>query len=102
MITQKAISVRMDCDTLEQLDQEAFVSGVKRNRLINCAARDYVRASDLEKGWRFFRQSGKSLGEFLSMMRGKYPHCIYNILNEIATEYEREVFAKQLRKEGQR
>lgn len=92
----------MDCDTLEQLDQEAFVSGVKRNRLINCAARDYVRASDLEKGWRFFRQSGKSLGEFLSMMRGKYPNCIYNILNEIATEYEEELLIYEEWKEVRR
>ena len=47
--TTQAISVKMDHHTLKALDQEARVSGVKRNRLINLACDYYIKHLDLER-----------------------------------------------------
>lgn len=48
-ITTQAISVKLDHHTLAALDQEAQVSGVKRNRLINLACDYYIRYLDAER-----------------------------------------------------
>lgn len=39
MITQKAISVKMDAETLTELDLECYVSAKKRNRATTEVAR---------------------------------------------------------------
>ena len=48
-VTTQAISVKMDHHTLVALDQEAHVSGVKRNRLINQACDFYIKHLDEER-----------------------------------------------------
>ena len=46
MITQKAISVKMDAVTLEELDRECYFHGKKRNRVINDAVEHYMKHLD--------------------------------------------------------
>lgn len=48
-VTTQAISVKMDHHTLLALDKEAYVSGVKRNRLINQACDFYIKHLDEER-----------------------------------------------------
>lgn len=52
MITQKAISVKLDVDTLLQLDKECDLGYMKRNRIINEAVRMYLDAKDTNRRWR--------------------------------------------------
>lgn len=47
MVTQKPISVRIDLDVLQQLDEEQRVSGKARNFMINRACKDYLRLIDI-------------------------------------------------------
>lgn len=57
MVTQKAISVRVDKKLLQELDLEASVDNTPRNRLINEAIRMYmdyldtVRAFNVEENF---------------------------------------------------
>ena len=46
MVNQKPISAKLDYEVLHILDQECFVSGMTRNRLINEAIRAYVVIQD--------------------------------------------------------
>lgn len=57
-ITTQAISVKLDHHTIQALDMEANVSGVKRNRLINLACDFYIKHLDDERKERAFA-SGK-------------------------------------------
>lgn len=47
MITQQAISARIDYDVLKALDQEAFVSCHKRNRIIHDSLIMYIQWADM-------------------------------------------------------
>lgn len=47
MITQQAISARLDYDVLKALDKEAFVSSHKRNRIIHDALVMYIQWVDM-------------------------------------------------------
>lgn len=49
MITQKAISAKIEYGVLEELDRESFTSGKKKNRIINDAIRMYVDMQHLER-----------------------------------------------------
>lgn len=49
MITQKPISVRINTDLLERLDQECFVDAKKRNWVINNAIATYLYLADLRR-----------------------------------------------------
>lgn len=49
MITQKAISVKIDYSILQDLDQEASKSGINRNKLINRAIWFYIRNKDARR-----------------------------------------------------
>lgn len=46
MVRQKAISVRIYKDLLEELDLEASISGLRRNTLINIAVNRYLEYLD--------------------------------------------------------
>lgn len=52
MVHQKAISVKLDVDTLLQLDRECDRVGMKRNRIINEAVRMYIDALETKRRWR--------------------------------------------------
>lgn len=49
MITQKAISAKLEHEVLEELERESFTSGKKKNRIINDAIRMYVDMQDLKR-----------------------------------------------------
>ena len=49
MITQKAISAKIEHGVLEELERESFTSGKKKNRIINDAIRLYVDMQDLKR-----------------------------------------------------
>lgn len=49
MITQKAISVKIDYSILQDLDQEVSTSGINRNKLINRAIWFYIRNKDAQR-----------------------------------------------------
>lgn len=50
-VNQKAISVKLDVDTLLQLDKECDLGHMKRNRIINEAVRMYLDAKDTKRRW---------------------------------------------------
>ena len=47
MVTQKMISVRIDLRVLQMLEQEAGVTGIPKNMLINRAIKNYVQIVDI-------------------------------------------------------
>lgn len=49
MITQKAISVKIDYGVLDELEQEVSASGINRNKLINRAIWYYMRSKDARR-----------------------------------------------------
>lgn len=49
MVNQKAISARLDYDVLQIVDQEAYQSGIPRNRIINDAIKLYVAVADARR-----------------------------------------------------
>lgn len=49
MITQKAISAKIEYGVFEELERESFTSGKKKNRIINDAIRMYVDMQDLKR-----------------------------------------------------
>lgn len=49
MITQKAISAKIEHGVLEELERESFASGKKKNRIINDAIMMYVEFQDLRR-----------------------------------------------------
>lgn len=51
MITQKAISVKLDMDVADMLDQETATGSLKRNRLINEAIKTYIGILDHRRKW---------------------------------------------------
>lgn len=51
MINQKAISLKLDVQTLEDLDKEVSCGYMKRNRIINEAIRMYLDAKDTKRRW---------------------------------------------------
>lgn len=48
-VNQKPISVRLDYDVLLMADQEAYMSGIPRNRIINDALKLYVAVADARR-----------------------------------------------------
>lgn len=58
MVTQKAISARIDNDLLEELDIESSIGGIPKNRIINEALRFYF---DLLDTRRRFLMSGDTV-----------------------------------------
>lgn len=48
-VNQKPISVRLDYDVLHTVDQEAYMTGTPRNRIINDAIKLYVAVADARR-----------------------------------------------------
>lgn len=67
MVTQKAISLKINTDLLEDLDKEARLGWTKRNGHINRAIRLYLEVQDLRRSVRATPQVRDSLiQQFLS------------------------------------
>ena len=56
MVNQKPISARLDYDVLRIVDQEAFITGIPRNRLINDALKFYAAALDANRRFRMYNK----------------------------------------------
>lgn len=48
-VNQQPISARLDYDVLHAVDQEAYMSGIPRNRIINDAIKLYVAVADARR-----------------------------------------------------
>lgn len=64
MVNQKAISVKLDVDTLLQLDRECDLGYMKRNRIINEAVRMYLDAKDTKRRWRLAQSIEEKAAEY--------------------------------------
>ena len=60
MVNQKPISAKLDYEVLHMLEQECYLSGTSKNRIINEAIRAYVAIQDSRRrlamygrGWEF-------------------------------------------------
>ena len=58
MITQKPISVRLDYDRLQDIQQERFVSGMTVNRIINDGVNFYCKIMDARRRYAMFGKQG--------------------------------------------
>lgn len=72
MIGQKAISAKLDNEVIRLIDEEAYMSGRKRNRLINDAVVHYVRHLDEERRRRAMGCGGSALEPGRAEAIGKY------------------------------
>lgn len=54
-VNQQPISARLDYDALHMVDQESFISGFPRNRIINEALKLYVAMADARRRAAMFR-----------------------------------------------
>lgn len=54
MVNQKPISMRIDECILNMVDQEAFMTGRPRNRILNEGAALYVELQDLRRRLRYY------------------------------------------------
>lgn len=72
MINQKAISVKMNYDVLEALNEECYISGVPRNRLINKAVRNYIDMIDENRRSKAHGGGGSSSTNIDTSSMGKY------------------------------
>lgn len=107
MNTQKALCVKMDTDTLEELDRECYFYGKKRNRVINAAVEHYMKHLDKVREDGCLKDMGpeaaddryRALGKYiLSNLTEKEDFQIRFIAN--GTGMEREQVLLQLIKRG--
>lgn len=71
MVQQKAISVKLNYDILDILDEEARLGYRKRNTLINDAVRAYIALQDCQRRVRSV-EDVKSKKEFAEMWLRRY------------------------------
>lgn len=75
MITQKAISVKMDATTLEELDRECYYHGKKRNRVINDAVEHYMHHLDKVREDSYWKNMRPEAADERYRKLGKYILC---------------------------
>lgn len=51
MTNQKPISARVNHETLRRLEEEAYVSGINKNRILNEALNLYIWVQDLRRSY---------------------------------------------------
>lgn len=72
MITQKAISAKLDYAIADMLDQEAFVSGVSKNRILNKAIMHYIEHLDTQRRVRYGHGTASDAADAEATELGKY------------------------------
>lgn len=75
MITQTAISVKMDAVTLEELDRECYYNGKKRNRVINDAVEHYIKYLDKVREDSYWKNMVPEASDERYHALGKYILC---------------------------
>lgn len=76
MVTQKAICLKLDVNTLEQLDKEASLGWKKRNRIINEAVSLYLELQDRKRRVRSFQDLSDKEDEVREFIRRQFPDII--------------------------
>lgn len=74
MVNQKAILVKLDVDTLLQLDKECNLRYMKRNRIINEAVRMYLDAKDTKRRFRLAQSIAEKADEYAQFNLRWFPH----------------------------
>ena len=77
MITQKPISLKIDLDLLEQLDQEVELGLKKRNTVINDAIRLYLEYKDAYRHEKYANTVGENACKESLMFIKKY--LVHNV-----------------------
>lgn len=84
MITQKPISLKIDCELLEQLDQEVSLGWKKRNAIINDAIRFYLEYKDVYRYEKIANRQGKNAcHESLAFIKKYLVHNVQFFLDKI-------------------
>lgn len=76
MVTQKAICVKLDICTLEQLDKEVSLGWKKRNRIINDAVSFYLDFLDRRRRVRSYYDLRDKEDEVRKFIRRQFPDII--------------------------
>ena len=75
MVTQKAISFKIDEYLLEELDKEVSLGWMKRNRHINEAIKFYLEYKDARRRQRMFQTLAAKNGEVQDFIKKWFPDC---------------------------
>lgn len=75
MITQKPISLKIDTQLLEELDEEARLGWRKRNWHINKAIALYLEVQDLKRRLRYLEGSELKREEVERFLRNQIPNA---------------------------
>ena len=73
MVTQKAICVKLNTYTLEQLDKEVSLGWKKRNRLINEAVMYYLEVLDYKRRIHSYQNMSDKDDEVRRYVRRQFP-----------------------------
>lgn len=73
MVTQKAICVKLDTYTLEQLDKEVSLGWKKRNRIINEAVSLYLELQDRKRRVRSYQDPSDKEYQVCEFIRRQFP-----------------------------
>lgn len=76
MITQKAMCLKLDVNTLEQLDKEASLGWKSRNRIINDAVSLYLELQDHKRRVRSYQSMSDKEDEVRKFIRKQFPGII--------------------------
>lgn len=76
MVTQKAICVKLDTYTLEQLDKEVSLGWKKRNRLINEAVSLYLELLDRKRRVSSYQDLSDKEDEVREFIRRQFPDIL--------------------------
>lgn len=84
MITQKPISLKIDCELLEQLDQEVSLGWKKRNAIINDAIRIFLQLRVAQRYEKYANSVGEhACKESLAFIKKYLVHDVNITLDKI-------------------
>lgn len=84
MITQKPISLKIDCELLERLNQEVEQGWKKRNAVINDAIAFYLEYADAYRHERYANSVGEyACNESLAFIKKHLVHNVQFFLDKI-------------------
>ena len=75
MVTQKPISLKIDTDLLEQLDEEVRLGWRKRNTIINQAIALYLEVQDLNRRVNCYQNEQMKQDEVEMFLKRRIPNA---------------------------
>lgn len=73
MINQKMISAKLYYTALKELEKESLVSGLPKNRIINCAIFEFKKLQDAKRAVRAYGHSDVSKEIIEKFVRDQFP-----------------------------